>query len=111
MGELVEAYKAVSLRDGALYSLGMGPAVSIPLPQNAWLEGGEYGIGASRTPSGARSVIGFAKGRKKLPIPPAMRVVKVLGQDVKFANDWRYVFGRIMILEEAWVDEQCNTVV
>jgi len=92
------AFKAVSVHeDGKVYSLGMGPAKVIHLPVGTWIKSKE-GISAGMTASHAKKVIYYANRRKTLPIPPDMRVVKVLGRGIKFRSSWRVIFKKIMII-------------
>lgn len=92
-------FKAVSVHDGKYFSLGMGPAQSIALPVNRWMRDPKpYGISTAKSMSGARQVIKFARKRKRLPVPKNMTVVKVLGKDPVFENEWRAVFRRIKLI-------------
>ena len=98
MSEHYVAFKAVSFRDdGKIYSLGMGQAKVVPFPVGRWAKRRE-GIAAGKTVSKAKRVIYIAKQRKTLPIPPDMRVVKILGKGIKFESSWRIIFAKIMII-------------
>lgn len=106
MSENYLTFKAVSVHeDGKIYSLGMGPAKVVLLPVGKWIKSKD-GISAGMTASHAKKVIYIANQRKTLPIPPDMRVVKVLGRGIKFKSSWRIIFKEVMIIPagEEWSD-------
>jgi hypothetical protein len=101
---VVPAFKAVSCRNGKVFSLGMGvgkkwKASVIRIPVGEWFpDPAPYGISATPTRSGAEGVIRGAKGRKEMPVPRRMRVVRILGRGFVEKKRWRYKFREIYVL-------------
>lgn len=95
----MKAYKAVSRHKGQYFSLGMASATVIPLPTDEWLDGGEHGFFACITPSAARQVIGYARQRKVLPIPPCMEVVEIEAVGVRRVWNHRLICDRIKLAD------------
>lgn len=89
-------FKAVSEIEGKYYSLGMGSAHIIPLPRGIWIDGGSPGLFACITQAAANNIIKDAKRRKRLPIPPNMKVIAVEGK-VRSRNGQRVICDTIRL--------------
>jgi len=97
VGKAVILFKAVSEIEGEYYSLGMAHAQVIHLPRGEWIEGGPYGIHASRIKSHARKVVYYARQRKVLPVPPNMIIVSVQGVVREYRGKFSVVCDKIYI--------------
>jgi hypothetical protein len=92
-------YKAVVVRDGRVYTIGMGPAKRIRLATKQMTNGGEYGISAAKSISGAKHVIGFVLKRKVKPKPVGhLAIATMKARDKMFENRWRVIYRSMQVM-------------